>query len=210
MTAIHQSQEAALIARWKQGDRGAGEVLLRQYTEPLLLFFRNKAADTALDLVQRTLLACVQSIANYRGEGSFRSFLFAIAYRTLCSYYASKRGPTESVDFSSISVRDLAASPSQQIAEREEQRILLEALRRLPVESQVMLELYYWESMTVDEIAAVIAVPGGTAKSKLRRARELLRLEIEHLAHSPALLHSTLADLDGWARALREKLQLSA
>lgn len=203
-------EELELVERWRQGDRSAGELLLRPYSQPLLLFFRNKAGDAAFDLVQRTLLECVQSVRNYRGEGSFRSFLFAIAYRTLCKHYSSKVRDGANINFSTASVYDLAASPSEIIAEREEQRLLLEALRRLPLDAQVTLELYYWESMTADEIARVLAIPVGTAKSRLRRARDLLRTELKSLAQSVEVLTSTLANLDGWAKALHERLMRPA
>ena len=88
----------------------------------------------------------------------------------------------------------------------EEQRLLLEALRRIPLECQIVLELYYWEDMAAPELAQVLGIPEGTARSRLRRARELLTHRMKVLARSPALLKTTLSDLEKWVRSLREHI----
>lgn len=69
-----------------------------------------------------------------------------------------------------------------------------------------MLELHYWERMETAEIADIIGVPQGTVKSRLQRGRRFLGEKLEKLSTSPGVLQSTLSDLDGWARGLRERL----
>ena len=89
------------------------------------------------------------------------------------------------------------------LAQRREQQLLLEGLRRIPVELQVALELHYWEQMSDAEIARALDMPLGTAKSRIRRARQLLGERMAELAASPAELQSTLANLEQWAEQLR-------
>ena len=113
---------------------------------------------------------------------------------------------TDEPDFAEISLDDLSPSPSAVIAVHEEQRLLLEALRRIPLDCQVVLELYYWEDMVAPELAEVLGIPEGTARSRLRRARELLNQKMRLLARSPSLLKTTLSDLEHWVRSLREQL----
>ena len=98
------------------------------------------------------------------------------------------------------------SSPTQVLAARQEQRLLLLALRRLPVDHQVALELHYWEGLTAAEIGAVLDLPLGTAKTRIRRGRALLEVQLRGIADSPELLHSTLANLEGWARQLRAQV----
>jgi DNA-directed RNA polymerase specialized sigma24 family protein len=76
-------------------------------------------------------------------------------------------------------------------------------LRTIPFELQVVLELHYWEQCPVAEIAEVLGVPEGTAKSRLRRGREQLRAAVERLAERPDLAQSTLHGLDTWAREVQ-------
>ncbi|MBI4955372.1 MAG: sigma-70 family RNA polymerase sigma factor [Myxococcales bacterium] len=114
--------------------------------------------------------------------------------------------PDEELDFALISSADLAPSASTALRVGQEMRLVLDALRHVPVECQEVLELHYWEQMDTDSIATVVGVPQGTVKSRLARGRRLLA---ERLAPEPvprALLESALSDLDGWARSLRERL----
>jgi RNA polymerase sigma-70 factor (ECF subfamily) len=197
--------DAALVAAWRGGDRGAGEALFERHYDGVVRFFRNKAGDMiAGDLVQKTFLACFEGLAAYRGDASVRTYLFAIAYRLLCKHYEAQR--RDRIDLVSVSVHDLGHSPSEVLAAREEQRLVLAALRRIPLEYQALLELHYWEHMTAAEAAAALAIPEGTAKTRLRRGRQLLAAQLAALAGSPELLTSTTSDLDGWARDLRERL----
>jgi RNA polymerase sigma factor (sigma-70 family) len=194
----------ALLAAWRAGDRAAGGRLFDRYYQPVARFFANKLEGASEELIQRTFLACVEGLPKFLGKGSFRSYLFSIAYRQLCRHHRTRRG--EPIDFGTVSAHDLGPTPSQVLAERDEQRLMLVALRRIPIDCQVALELLYWERMGTAEIAAVLDVPEGTIKSRLRRGRELLRAAIEGLAASPELAQSTLEDVDAWAQALRERV----
>nr|MCH9680435.1 RNA polymerase subunit sigma-70 [Deltaproteobacteria bacterium] len=82
-------------------------------------------------------------------------------------------------------------------------------LRRLPVEQQIVVELYYWEDLNAREIAEVYEVPEPTIRTRLRRAKLRLEREIESLAQSPKAALDTVTNLDTWARRLREQLDRS-
>ena len=205
VTATRRDEE--LLAAWRAGDRGAGELLFERYYEPVARFFLNKT-DAGAELIQQTFLACVEGAARFRGESSFRSFLFAIAYRQLCRHYRDRKG--DRIDLTEVSVAAMDPSPSQVMIEGEELRLLLAGLRRIPVDCQVVLELLYWEQLTTVEMAAVLEIPEGTVKSRLRRGRALLREAIEALAQNPALAGSTLLGLETWASALRARVGLQA
>lgn len=202
------SSDRELVDAWSRGDRAAGNTLFDRYYEPVARFFFNKVADdVARDLIQRTFLACVEGLAGFRGDGEFRSWLFGIAYRQLCKHYRGAAGERARVDLGELSVADLRSSPSQQFAAGQELRALLAALQRLPIDTQVVLELYYWESMTTDEIAAALELAPGTARSRLRRGRQLLEEQLEALAGASNLVDSTLGGLQRWIAAVREQIR---
>ena len=94
----------------------------------------------------------------------------------------SSHKPSGSVGSSSIV--DLAPGLSTIAIQRAEQRLLVEALQRLPLDLQMAIELYYWEELSVAELAEALEVPAGTVKSRLHRARELLREEMNRLPGS--------------------------
>lgn len=199
--------ERALFEAWCGGDRSAGTVLFDRHYEAIARFFHNKvAAHVGADLIQATFLGCVEARARFRGEAGFRTFLFAVARNVLHKHYRSQRGPSGRIEFGEVTAFDLAPSASAVMRAREERQLLLEALRRVPIEHQEVLELLYWEQLPVAVIAEIVGVPEGTVKTRLRRGRALLEQRMQELAETPELLHSTLAGFEGWAEQLRAKL----
>jgi RNA polymerase sigma factor (sigma-70 family) len=197
--------DASLVEAWQQGDRKAGSELFENHYEGVVRFFRNKVGpDAGADLVQRTFLACFEALARFRGETSFRAYLFSIAYRLMCKHFETER--RNRIDLRSTSAHDLGATPTEALAAREEQRLVLAAMRRIPLEYQTLLELHYWEQLTAADAALVVGIPVGTAKTRLRRGKQLLEEQLRTLASRPELLTSTLGQLERWTRSLRGAL----
>lgn len=199
--------DAELFAAWSSGDQRAGERLFERHYEGIARFFRNKAGENWPELCQRTFLTCVEVRDKFRAEGSFRSFLFGIAYRQLYRFFRERAKDPESLDFQTRSVQDFDPSLSSIVAANEEERVLLAALRRIPLDYQVILELHYWEDMTAQTCGEVLGIPLGTAKTRLRRGRQLLEAELAKGVASEELLTRTLSNLEDWAHNLREQLE---
>ncbi|MBX3127592.1 MAG: sigma-70 family RNA polymerase sigma factor [Polyangiaceae bacterium] len=194
----------ALLEEWRGGDTRAGNDLFERHFDAVHRFFSNKAPSDAADLVQRTFLGCVEAKERFRAQSSFRTFLFAIAHHELLGHW--RRTKKRAVDTSVSSLLDLEPSPSQLLARVGEERRLLEALRSIPMDLQIALELFYWEGLSGPEIAAVVGAPEGTVRSRLRRGLEALRARLDELDRSPGRLATSLAGLDGWTRSIGEAL----
>lgn len=195
-----------MLQAWAEGDKLAGEQLFERHFEAIARFFRNKLPADAHheDLIQQTFLGCVESRDRFRGEASFRSFLFAIAHNQLGKHWRSRS--RDRLDLQTISVHDLDPSPSAVMARDQDHHKLLLALRRIPLDSQVALELHYWEMMTAAEIGEVLGIPLGTAKTRLRRAKQLLEAQLQALDVGASRLEPTDSRLDTWAREVRGSL----
>ncbi len=191
-----------LLAQWRDGQSSAGETLFLRHFDALKRFFRNKVSSGMEDLMQKTFLVCVENKEQVRGDSTFRSYLFGVAHNVLRNHLRGKRRKDDPVDFGTVSAAALDPTPSVYVAGRQEQQTILLALRQIPLMYQVVLELYYWEQMERNEIAATLDIPPGTAASRLRRGRALLKVELEGLAETPALLQQTLTNLDDWAAGL--------
>lgn len=193
-----------LLERWAAGDRDAGDQLFERYFDPLLRFFQNKVDHGVEDLVQQTLLACVEGRDRFRGAASFRTYLFQIARYQLYAYYRSRS--RRELDFEVTSVVDLGTSPTSALARKEDQRCLLEALRRIPLQYQIVLELRLWEDLSGAEIARTLEIPEPTMWSRLRIATERLRVQLEALGGCSDLVGTGDEDLQGWATRVRAVL----
>jgi RNA polymerase sigma factor (sigma-70 family) len=198
--------DVELLHKWREGDASAGEALFRRHVATLYRFFCTKVAGNVDDLVQQTLVACVENQDGFEERASFRAYLLGVARFQLYSYYRNSRRDKARFEFDTVTVFDLDPSPSTRASEQRERRLLLEALRRLPVNFQIALELSYWEDMTAPEIAHVLGIPPDTVYSRLRRARELLAGMLKRLSEAGERLDATESNLEGWAAGLRDDL----
>jgi RNA polymerase sigma-70 factor (ECF subfamily) len=173
-------RDEELLRAWAAGDAAAGRALFERHFEPVLRFFRNKCGgeDGELeDLVQATFAQCLASHASFRGEASFRTYLFTIARNELYAHWRRRQRSRAELDVTSMSVEDLRTSPRSKLAAHQDRQLLARALREIPLELQVALELHYWEDLSGPELAAILDIPEGTVRSRLRRGRELLQAD---------------------------------
>jgi len=191
-----------LLRAWREGDNALGNALVRRHFTTIYAFLRSKVPDQVDELVQRTFLACVEAVERIDPARSFRAYLFGIARRQLIYHYRRARRENERFDPMEKSVTDALGSPSRIAAEREEQQQVLDALTLLPLDLQITLELHYWEGMTVVEVGDVLEVPSGTIKSRLYRARELLRDLLARQGASPRVAEDGVSHLAALKRQL--------
>jgi RNA polymerase sigma-70 factor, ECF subfamily len=192
----------ALLDAWGEGDNAAAQELLRRYTGPLLRFFDRKLDGPPEDLVQDTLEACIRGRDTFRREAGFRSYVFGIARHVLFAALRAKHRAAGVLDVETSTLADLDASPSRVVERKRELRVLLEAMRRLPIETQVMLELYHWQKLSAPELGEILGLAEPAVRSRLRRAMIVLREAVAEVAASPELTASSWADFERWAQAL--------
>jgi RNA polymerase sigma factor (sigma-70 family) len=202
---VSEGSDFELLDRWEQGDLDSGNELFERYFDEVYRFFEHKTNGEAQDLVQRTFLACLEGKKNFRRGSSFRTYLYGIGRNLLHAHWREKK--RAAFDVGASTLLELGPSPSSVISQRHEERLLLEALRSIPLDLQIALELYYWEKLSAPELAEVLEIPEGTVRSRLRRAREALEERLNALESSPERLASTLANLEGWAASLRDALR---
>lgn len=191
-----------LFEAWRAGDAAAGAALYERYFDPLFRFLRGKVEAAVEDLLQQTFLTCVKRKDALRDGAKFRSYLFTVARHELFEHWRQRAKRAGDVEIGELSIQDLGTSPTGIVARQAEHRLLLRALRTLPLDLQIALELHYWEDLTGPELAEVLAIPEGTVRSRLRRAQEALETAMTELAEDPESLASTRAGLDKWAASL--------
>jgi RNA polymerase sigma factor (sigma-70 family) len=166
-----------LVVRCQLGERAAFDALVRRWAGPLHRYARRLAddADLARDLTQDVWLRALQGLSRLRDATQFRAWLFGIAHRVamdrLRSRYAMPLDTTDALD-------GLAAE-----ADGDDSDIahLASGLSLLPLAEREVLTLFYLEELPLTEIASALAIPVGTVKSRLFRARHLLRQRLEAL-----------------------------
>jgi RNA polymerase sigma factor (sigma-70 family) len=201
-------EDFELLRRWRLGDQAAADALVRRHYGAVLRFFevRTRVAE---DLTQRTFLACVEGQERFRGDASFRAYLFGIARRQLCRYLEEQRRGDHFAALDEPEPQP-GTSLSVLVARREEHQILLTALSGLPEEVQTVIVLHYWDGMRAREIAEVLEVATSTITTRLARARQALGDRIRRVARRGRASDAVLRDLDGWVRSLADPAAMEA
>ncbi len=185
--------DATLVALALAGDRGATSALLHRHAGAVHHFLLRLAGDAAVadDVLQETLLAAHQHLADFRGTGAFRGWLFAIARSRLWQHTRLRRGePREYAPVESLETLGLAAGfgaplDPEELALRVEQRARLEAaLAALPAEEREVVVLRDLEGLSGEEAAVALALSLPAMKSRLHRGRLRLVAELKKGAAS--------------------------
>jgi RNA polymerase sigma-70 factor (ECF subfamily) len=208
---VSDTDDATLLRRWKQGDEHAGTLLVRRHFAVVYRFFRTKLDDELDDLVQQTFLACFEFADRFDpGRGSFAAFALGIGRKKLLLALRKRMRHARATALEAVCAADVSPNLSRPLALRQQATLLLEALRRLPLDQQIIVELHYWEALKLQEIALILDVPAGTVKSRLSRARNRLRELILSAEADMSLRRTTIDHFERWASCLRQRLRADA
>ncbi|MEM9458861.1 MAG: ATP-binding protein [Myxococcota bacterium] len=192
------------------------DVLLTRCFPRIRRFFATKVSDRRLveNLMQRTFEVAVDRIRGSDGERTLDgSFLFSVGRVVLLEYYRCvKRDSVENLgDENDRLVGDRAIFElSNDFFDLSnfplDRRLMISALRRLALDDQIVVELYFFECLPASQICDVLGERESEIRSRIRRAREEMEVVVRKLAESPALLKSTQMTLSRWAQRIREKI----
>ena len=149
--------------------------LLKANHAPLTRLAASYAANRSDrdDLLQEIAIALWRALPSFRGECAERTFLFRIAHNR-CITHLSRRRVTISLDDAQIEPEDPHASSEAIVAEEQERRRFVQAIRSLPVIHREVLVLFL-EGMDYGEIAAVVGISESNVGVRLNRARQKLK-----------------------------------
>ena len=150
-SGVKDVDDFELLRAWQAGDRRAGSELVQRNFQVLFRFFRNKIDDNPTDLIQQTLTTCVEVRDRVPDGVSFRAYALGIARNKLLHHLRRAQRQANAMRLQANAPVSVGDSPSQILAARQEQRLLLAALRKLPLDAQIAIELFYWEGLKIDE-----------------------------------------------------------
>lgn len=178
-----------MILRCKQGDRDAFNMLMEKYQTIVFntAYGMLSNYEDASDAAQEVFIKVYRSIASFKGQSSFTTWLYRIC-ANVCSDILRKRqrrGTTISLDAereddaSPISeLRSEEATPEEQLEMNEAQKAVWNAIKELKKEYREIIVYSDIQQLSYDEIAKIIKCPTGTVKSRLNRARNALKKKL--------------------------------
>lgn len=135
--------------------------------------------EVAEDLTQDIFVKCYKSLHTYKGKSKLRTWLWRIAINHckdyIKSWYNKKVIVTENESYTGVQKE----SVEQTVIQNDEDHRLASAVMNLPIKYREVIYLFYFEELPIKDIAMVIEVKENTIKTRLKRAKELLKKGLE-------------------------------
>jgi RNA polymerase sigma factor (sigma-70 family) len=184
------TEDYALVQQAVLGNQKAYAVLMSRYRQSVfhtLLKMVNNRED-AEDLTLEAFGKAFNKLASYTPNFAFSTWLFKIAVNNCIDYMRKKRLHTLSLDepieaggkqdFSEMA-RSTTRDPETEMIREQRVEVLRNMINGLNDKYRLMVELRYYEQLSYEEIAAELAIPLGTVKAQLFRAKELLSAQLK-------------------------------
>ncbi len=185
-----------LVARAKQGDREAFDVLVERYTPRVynLALRITGSREEAEDCVQEAFLRAFTALRGFRGEAAFSTWLYRVAVNAANDACRRLRGqPMRASELADPGSEEAAPevdalggssgsgtnSPEESLLQAQRREVVIEAIRSLPEHHRTVIVLYDLQGLSYEEIGRVLGARVGTVKSRLNRARLALKERLE-------------------------------
>lgn len=180
---MFEQTDEKLIAKALKGNKSAWLKLIKRYEKGIYNYGLRMLSnpDDARDLMQEVFISVYRNLSNYRGEGSFKSWLYRIAHFRCVEFYRRKK-PTQGLE-DAPEIEDDSQCPEQHTFMLQDGKQLLQAMQHLPLAQKSVVELKFFGNFTFDEIASQLGVSSNTVKSRLYTALDKLKhlLEVEYV-----------------------------
>lgn len=156
-----------------------------------LVYSYVKNRETAEDLTQEVFIKVHRNIGNFKGKSNLKTWLYQIAINTCKDYLGSWHHRyitlTNKVNILSKSHRD---QPEKNLLESETSNYIANGIMSLPPKYREVIILYYYEGLNFREISTVLNVNENTLKSRMRRAKKLLKNKFEEVQNYEGIRES--------------------
>lgn len=172
-----------LVTRAIAGREDGFEELVRRYQRPIAAYVYRMVGDyeAALDLTQEVFIKVYNSLARYRSEYKFSTWIYKIAHNAAVDHLRRYSTREQSLIAQSdgeqydLPIESGRLSPEQESEKRERRAEIEAVVRELPAVYRELIVLRHSHDLSYDEIAEVTNLPLGTVKNRLFRAREIMR-----------------------------------
>ena len=170
-------RDAELLEAVGGGDERAFAELHRRYAAVVFSFVLARTADrgTAEEVSADVWLGCWRSARAFRGDSQVLTWLLGIAKRQIWTHARRRRIPTAPLDEEIENLADDADDPAGLVAAAVSVDELVAALRSLPEDLAEVVDLAWLHELPYAQIASTLGIPAGTVKSRVSRARRILK-----------------------------------
>ena len=158
------------------------EILMNEFSQDIkgLCYLFIKDWSISEDVTQEVFITCYKKMDDFRGDSSYKTWLAKIAVNK-CKDLLKIRKNSIGIPIDNLIKDELSqsyGSIENILIKKEEHNILLKQILSLPEKYKVIIMLYYFEELKIWEIQKITGLNQETIKSRLRRAKQLIRQNI--------------------------------
>lgn len=157
------------------------ETLIRKYGNDVLrtAYMYVKDSHLAEDIFQDVFIKVNQKLHTFQGDSNIKTWIIRITINT-CKDYMKSAWNQKVMQFTEVHENTLTGKDEFVAVEQEdENRLVRDAVIQLPQKYKDVLLCVYFQNMSVAETAKLLGIAEGTAKSRLSRAKDKLKLSLE-------------------------------
>jgi RNA polymerase sigma-70 factor (ECF subfamily) len=182
----------ALIEATKRGDEAAFAEIVNRYRNPITNFLYRFLNDyeEAVDLAQETFVRVYFAIERYHTDYAFSTYIYRIATNLAISEIRKRKRrkllsltglfQTEDGSEAEFQLPDEKSLPDEDLIEGEQNQMIARAIAALPDKYRAPIILREIEEKSYEEIAQILGLGLGTTKSRISRARGLLKEKLKN------------------------------
>lgn len=191
---------ADIVEKAKNGDGDAfGKLFEASYNKAYYTALKLvKNEHDAQDLIQDSYVKAFTSLSTLKDNSKFYSWLNCIVANNCRNYLVKKKPSTfsqfedDDSDFDfvdTLETEDEGVLPESVVDSKETKRMVTQCISKLPEQQQICVMMFYYDELSVKEIAQALNIPEGTVKSRLNKARNTLRDEFDKIEKKGTKLH---------------------
>jgi RNA polymerase sigma factor (sigma-70 family) len=168
-------------------------VLFERYRQAIfhIAFKIVRNNEEAQDIVQETFIKAFGSLKSYNPDYRFTTWLYKIVANSSIDHIRKRKINTFSLDQPistrdgevNVEVADMSYNPEQDLTTKQSRLFITEAINSLPEKYKQVIVMRHHEDKSYEDIAKIMAVPVGTVKARIFRARELLKKKLKSLRY---------------------------
>jgi RNA polymerase sigma-70 factor, ECF subfamily len=176
--------DESLVIRLRDGDSGAGDVLVKRYHPALIRYLHRLSGSDhmAEELHQLTWVSVLDHIERFdptSSAGGFKAWLFRIATNKTNDHWRSRGRERAAKDGLKLVTEKEVASSDDRLESTEEQEKLKRVIQMLPDAQRQVLMLRYYSNLKFVEIAQMLGIPLNTALGRMHKATQKLKALME-------------------------------
>lgn len=175
---MNQAEQDLLVLTAQNGNQQAFGLLFKYYHKPLVGFAIKLSNDSELsnDAVQDAWIKVAKNIRQLKDPRAFKSWIYRLVRWKLTDLLRKQNREGKNLE-------ELNEETTSNLIENktDDDETLSTALSRLPNIEKQIIHLFYLDEMKISEISIVLEIPTGTVKSRLNRARQMLKHKYQQL-----------------------------